>query len=283
MFVKVFSLEDPKPPRNTSARAVDIPSPASGYVNSVRPYAGFVEIMDHEGGTVIARLRHMSNITVEPGDTIRYGESLGQQDNLGLNRPAGVGMHVHIEMDTVHYQQFQNYMDYLANGRLPVQARYRENVEPLPVVDDGTFRLGQSNERVRDLQRVMADEGYRVTDGGALDQDGVYKPGMQGALLDFQRAHGLPQTGDIDPATLRMAPAMRHRVVDREDVFTPGRPMPAQQATAPTAPGHPGPHYHRQTLTSPLPPHDNRQATAPRRSPADPRPTHPPHQALHHP
>src|SRR3546814_10823302 len=98
-------------------------------------------------------------MTVEPGDTIRYGESLGQQDNLGLNRPAGVGMHVHIEMDTGHYQQFQNYMDDLANGRLPVQARSRENVEPLPVVDDGTFRLGQSNESVRDLQRVMAEIG----------------------------------------------------------------------------------------------------------------------------
>src|SRR3546814_10657939 len=66
--------------------------------------------MDHEGGTVIARLRHMSNITVEPGDTIRYGESLGQQENLEPNRPAGLGMHVHIEMDTGHYQQIQNYM-----------------------------------------------------------------------------------------------------------------------------------------------------------------------------
>src|SRR3546814_8240351 len=130
----------------------------------------------------------------------------GQQDNLELNRPAGLGMHFHIEMDTGHFQQFQNYMDDLANGRLHVQARYRENVEPLPVVDDGTFRLGQSNQRVRDLQRVMADEGYRATDGVALDQDGVYRPGMQGALLDFQRAHGLPQTGDIDPATLQMAP-----------------------------------------------------------------------------
>src|SRR3546814_2384546 len=49
LLVKDFMLEDPEPPRNTSARAVDIPSPASGYVNSVRPYAGFVEIMDHEG------------------------------------------------------------------------------------------------------------------------------------------------------------------------------------------------------------------------------------------
>src|SRR3546814_20464891 len=97
-------------------------------------------------------------------------------------------MHVHIEMDTGHFQQFQNYMDDLANGRLPVQARYRENVEPLPVVDDGTFRLGQSNQRVRDLQRVMAAEGYRATDGVALDQDGVARPGMQGAWPDFHRA-----------------------------------------------------------------------------------------------
>src|SRR3546814_14011765 len=99
--------------------AVDIPSPASGYVNSVRPYAGFVEIMDHAGGTVIARLRHMSNITVEPGATIRYGDSLGQQANLGLNRPEGVGMHVHIEMDTGHYQQFQNYINTTPNGQHP--------------------------------------------------------------------------------------------------------------------------------------------------------------------
>src|SRR3546814_18222889 len=157
-------------------------------------------------------------------------------------------MHVHIEMDTGHFQQFQKYMDDLANGRLPVQARYRENVEPLPVVDDGTFRLGQSNERVRDLQRVMADEGYRVTDGGAPDQDGVYRPGMQGALLDFQRAHGLPQPGDIDPATLRMAPALRHRVVYSEDGLTTARTMPAPPAHDPPTPGNPG--HPRQRMTT---------------------------------
>src|SRR3546814_12317193 len=36
LLVKDFILEDPDPPLGTSARAVDIPSPASGYVNSVR-------------------------------------------------------------------------------------------------------------------------------------------------------------------------------------------------------------------------------------------------------
>lgn len=278
LLVKDFILEDPEPPRNTSARAVDIPAPTSGYVSSVRPNAGFVEITDREGGMVIARLRHMSNIAVEPGDTISYGQSLGQQDNLGLNRPAGVGMHVHIEMDTGHYQQFQNYMADLANGRLPVQAVYRENVQSHPVVDDGTFRLGQSNERIRDLQRVMADESYRASDDKALDQDGVYRPGMQGALLDFQRAHGLPQTGDIDPATLRMAPSMQPRAVDREDFFTPGRPMPTRPAVRPTAPGHPGHPDHRQNLTDSLPPPVNRQAPGSRRDPTDP--NHPDHAML---
>src|SRR3546814_2633176 len=78
-----------------------------------------------------------------------------------------------------------------------------------------------------------------------------------------------------------MAPAMRHRVVDREDVFTPGRPMPAQPATEPTAPGHPGHPDHRQNLTYPLPPPVNRQASGPRRSPADPdHPDHPDHAML---
>src|SRR3546814_4725308 len=71
LLVKDFILEDPDPALGTSARAVDIPSPASGYVNSVRSNAGFVEIMDHEGGTVIARLRNMSNIAVDSGATIR--------------------------------------------------------------------------------------------------------------------------------------------------------------------------------------------------------------------
>src|SRR3546814_12565747 len=80
-----------------------------------------------------------------------------------------------------------------------------------------------------------------------------------------------------------MAPAMRHRVVDREDVFTPGRPMPAQPATEPTAPGHPGHPDHRQNLTYPLPPPVNRQASGPRRSPADPdHPDHPDHAMLQH-
>src|SRR3546814_11723832 len=114
----------------------------------------------------------------------------------------------------------------------------------------------------------MADEGYRVTDGGALDQDGVYRPGMQGALLDFQSAHGLPQTGDIDPATLRMALAMRHRVVEREAVFTTDRQITAQTAQETTVTGHPGHPGERQISTQQPPPPAKRNAHAQPPSPA---------------
>lgn len=267
LLVKDFILEDPAPPEGTSARAVDVPSPTAGYVSVVRAGGGFVEIMDRENGTVVARLRHMSDISVQVGDTVEYGQRLGQQDNLGLNLPAGRAMHVHIEMDVGHIQLFQNYMDDLASGRLPVQAQYRENVQPQPVVDDHTFRLGQSDERIRDLQRVMASEGYRSATGGPLDQDGVYRSGMQGALLDFQRSHGLPQTGDIDPATLGMAPPASRREVDRHDYTVPGR-MPQAPDPDPHAPGHPHHPDHRRNLADPLPPPVNQPGPG-RRRPVD--------------
>src|SRR3546814_2527812 len=92
-------------------------------------------------------------------------------------------------MDTGHAQDFENYVNDLVSGRLPVQAEHRVDVQPLSVTGDDTFRLGESNRRILELQRVMSEEGYRAAGGEELDQDGVYRPGMQGALLDFPRAH----------------------------------------------------------------------------------------------
>ncbi|WP_460759609.1 XVIPCD domain-containing protein [Lysobacter fragariae] len=242
LMVKDFILEDPSPAPGASARAVSVPSPTAGYVSLVRDSGGMVEIMDRQGGTVIARVRHLDPISVEVGDTITYGQSLGTQDNKGL--PVSAGVHVHIEMDTGHHEQLSNYIDDLASGRLTVQPAFRAD-SARPAMGDGTFRLGQSDDRIRDLQQVMASEGYRAVSGRPLDQDGVYRPGMQGALLDFQRAHGIPQTGNIDPATQRMAPPPAQRVIDIDDRFVPGRPMYQGPALQPTAPGHPEHPDHR--------------------------------------
>jgi peptidoglycan hydrolase-like protein with peptidoglycan-binding domain len=240
LMVKDYILEDPAPPRGTSARAVGVPSPTAGYVSRVSDAGGMVEIMDREGGDVIARIRHLDPISVREGDTVTYGESLGTQSNKGLPRNAGV--HAHVEMDTAHHQQLVDYFDDLNSGRLSVQPELRANTAR-PVVADGTFRLGQSDERIGDVQRVMAGEGYRAVDGGVLDHDGVYRPNMQGALLDFQRDHGLPQTGNIDPPTLDLAPPMPRRELDGEH----GRPA-YQAPPAHAAPGHPDHPDHGRAL-----------------------------------
>lgn len=265
LLIKDFILEDTqaKHPRN-----VDVPAPISGYVGRVDVKNGVVDIYDKQGGDVIARMRHIEPIAVKEEDTIAYGQSLGTQSNAGL--PRGAGKHVHLEMDTRYYQQYENYVSDLTSGRLPVQAEHRINVQPQPVVDDGVIRLGESSERVKDLQRVLSNEGYRAAGDKALDQDGVYRLGMQGAVLDFQRAHGLPQTGDIDAATLSFAPPERtqSREPDRQDHTAPGRTIPATpESQAPTAPGHPDHPDHRPGLPDPLPPPVNQHR---RRGPADP-------------
>lgn len=249
---KDFILEDPNPPSGP-ARAVDVPSPIAGYIGRVSEREGLVDILDREGGDVVARIRHMHPIAVAEGETVEYGQALGTQ-----GRQQTGAVHVHMEMDTRYHRQFENYLSDLVSGRLPVQRDLRANSRPLPVVDDGTLRLGESSESIRDLQRVMANEGYRAAGGGPLDQDGVYRLSMQGAVLDFQRAHGIPQTGNIDPATLRMAPSLPQREVDRNDAFRPGQSMPTPASPGARAPGHPDHADHRQNLSDPLPPPVNR-------------------------
>src|SRR3546814_4258886 len=95
---------------------------------------GVVEIADNPGGNVVARIRHLGPIDVEEGQTLVYGQSLGTQNAIGL--PKGAGKHVHIEMDTGHAQDFENYVNDLVSGRLPVQAEPRVDVHTLSVTGD---------------------------------------------------------------------------------------------------------------------------------------------------
>lgn len=172
-----------------------------------------------------------------------------------------------MEMDSRHYGQFRNYVDDLASGRLAIEPDLRRGVQHRPVDGIGVFRLGESSERIRDLQSVMDHEGYRAAGGGPLDRDGVYRPGMQGALLDFQRDHGIPQTGDIDPATLQFAPTLRPREMDRLDHVERGR-MPRIDPQPRTAPGQPPLPDHRHDLPEdPASAVNQRQAQAGVRNP----------------
>lgn len=255
LFKKDFILSDPGlDPTTREGRRVDVPAPVAGVIGARRDREGLVDILDRPDGDVIARVRHMRDIAVNPGDRVTYGQALGVQSDMDT-KP----IHVHMEMDTRYYLQFRNYVDDLASGRLPIEAEHRQGVLPRPVAHDGSFRLGESGERIRDLQRVMAAEGYRSAGGTPLDQDGVYRPRMQGALLDFQRDHGVPQSGDIDVATLRFAPSALQRAADRRDHVDAGR-FPALEPAPPTAPGHPDHPDHRPLPAQPEPARNQHRA-----------------------
>ena len=211
LLVKDFILEDRPREHAAVTRLIDVPSPITGYVGRRDDRNGLVEIYDTEGGSVVARMRHLSGIAVDVGDTVVYGQSLGTQGNVGLDLPRGEGIHAHLEMDTRYFQQYENYIQDLTGGRLPVQATLRDGVEPLPVLDDNVARLGESSDRVRDVQTALAADGYRAADGGQIEPNGIYRPEIQGAVIAFQQDHGLLQTGDIDLATWQQATHINQR------------------------------------------------------------------------
>jgi len=245
LVIKDFMLEDSRiASGGAGVRDVDVPSPVAGYVGRRVDDQGLVEIYDRQGGEVIARMRHLSGIEVNVGDTVAYGQALGTQDRIGL--PATAGKHVHLEVDTRYYQQLENYMEDLSNGRLAIDpARRGAGIEARPVVDDGVIRVGESDPRVADVQRVLHEQGYRDRDGQAIAQDGVYRLSMQPALIQFQERNGIPVTGDIDARTLELAPPQRAREIDRMDYMENGR-IPAQMRGADAGPrgvdhpDHPG-------------------------------------------
>lgn len=57
--------------------------------------------------------------------------------------------------------------------------------------------FGERSERVRVMQQALLDAGIRVP-GGA---DGVFGAATAGAIMDFQREHGIRVTGKIDDQT----------------------------------------------------------------------------------
>lgn len=198
LLIKDFILDDPTA---TDSRRVDVPAPAAGVIGRVDARNGVVDILDPGDRSLIARIRHLGPIAVDVGDHVAYGQSLGTQNNIGL--PRNAGKHVHIEMDTRYYREFDGYVRDLVEGRLPVEAEHRAGVAPRPVVDDGVLRVGESGERIAMVQRALVAGGYREVGGAPVIVDGVYRLSMQGAVLAFQVDQGLEPTADIDPRTWR--------------------------------------------------------------------------------
>ena len=217
-------LEDSRLPAGPASRNVDVPSPVAGVVGNVNVRQGLVDILDRQGGEVIARIRHIAPIRVRAGDTVEYGQAIGTQSNQATK-----AVHVHMEVDTRYYQHYENYIEDLVSGRLSIgPARRTAGIEARPVVDDGVIRIGESADIVRRVQQHLNEQGFRGADNRRSRSTASTVSPMQAAVINFQQARGLPQTGDIDPATLReIAPRILPPAVNPErpgEEANPGLP-----------------------------------------------------------
>lgn len=87
------------------------------------------------------------------------------------------------------------------------------------------------------MQQRLNDAGFRGADGERLTEDGTYRLSMQKAVINYQTAEGLPESGDLDAAILqRIAPTL----------FPPAVTTPLN----PSLPAFPGSRAERQEARS---------------------------------
>lgn len=95
---------------------VPVPSPATGIVKSTGLGVGAVTIAN-EAGDLVAKVLHLANIKVKPGDRVSYGQPLGIQSGAGTKKGvfslSTYPIHFHGEMTT---QMWKKYIEDLNDG-----------------------------------------------------------------------------------------------------------------------------------------------------------------------
>lgn len=107
--------------------------------------------------------------------------------------------------------------------RYPVKAVAPAPVAPAPtwtLPDGTTLRRGHRGPLVAELQRRLSGQGFVVT------HDGLFGPGTEAALIEFQSERGLEADGVVGPQTRK---ALGWGEEEEEDT-DPGEPIPFVQA-----------------------------------------------------
>lgn len=125
------------------------------------------------------------------------------------------------------------------SGGLDLRRRYTERAEqiyiageraPVPPLPSMMLRRGNSGEAVRELQRLLAAHGFEIR------IDGVFGPGTEDILQQFQERAGLMPDGVAGPKTMAAlsAPKAAPKAAPKTEA---GQPQPVP--VTPAAPGAP--------------------------------------------
>ena len=104
------------PPVQTPAvrddRSVDVPAPVAGVIGARDDDSGRVDILDRNSGALVARFLNMSDIAVEVGDRVDYGQRLGSHRTVESDP-----VFLRLEMDGADYPKFRRYADDLLDDQ----------------------------------------------------------------------------------------------------------------------------------------------------------------------
>lgn len=159
--------------------------------------------------------------------------------------------------------------DPLAEARTLLQDRSQSQTQATPAqkpatpdaMADGVLKRGEDGAAVKHLQAQLSTLGYKRQDGQPFNATGHYGDNTVAAVAAFQKANGLPATGEADKAT-RQAIEVQWNQQRTAAQTTPGdtapakptpTPAPVQSNTASSSlasPQHPDHGLYKQALSN---------------------------------
>jgi peptidoglycan hydrolase-like protein with peptidoglycan-binding domain len=226
-------------------------SPVSGEVVFSGGQYGTVKIRDDYGNThEILHLNSRSVQVTDPPTRVEAGDPIGTMGGRGPNGPNQYPQHVHYQLRDPNGR----IVDPEAYWDNPQRTQHRGEQQTNPVntaptntaptdtaptnaaptgstptntapnatqrseaMADNVLRRGETDPMVGHYQRILADLGYRGADGKLLKVDNTFGPNTEFAVKQFQRDHGIEQTGTLGPKTRGAAEEAGRELVTHPD------------------------------------------------------------------
>lgn len=222
MVSKDFIITDAK-----GSQRIPVAAPISGVVGRVDAANGVVTILDKPGGELLVQVRHMDlrSSPLKKGDRVEYGDALGVQSGYGKSNSRAYGVHVHMDFNASHLDQFDRYLRDMHSGRLgipdlPTRARATPARAATGGTADGVLEKGESGPDVARLQEALKRLGYRDAQGRELRADGEFGQRTYEAVEAFQRDAKLEVDGRVGRDTreaLERAPKFHGAAAQERD------------------------------------------------------------------
>mgnify|MGYP002783783654 CR=1 FL=1 len=145
-------------------------------------------------------------------------------------------------------------------SQLQTQGGAQRAAQPVDAVADGVLKRGEDGASVKHLQAQLSALGYTRQDGQPFNATGHYGDHTVAAVAAFQKANGLPATGEADKPTrekietqVLQRSATQATPADTTPAQSTPTPAPVQSNTASSSlasPQHPDHALYRQALSN---------------------------------